>query len=168
MTPWDDLEGRRKVARLCMMYKAINGLVALPTSHLHKSDSRTRGGLHNFKYIMTNKTQHANYSYLRTIKDWNKLPESLKATPNLTAFKQGFKSALYTLYTQYGVRSTLSLFCVSSLIMSYRGALKDACQHTPPHTNAYQHIPTHATQCNYISGIYMLSSAQILFHKANC
>ena len=47
-------------------------------------------------------------------------------------------------------------------------ALKDACQHTPQHTNAYQHIPTHATQCNYISGIYMLSSAQILFHKANC
>ena len=38
----------------------------------------------------------------------------------------------------------------------------------PTHTNAYQHIPTHAIQCNYISGIYMLSSAQILFHKANC
>ena len=26
----------------------------------------------------------------------------------------------------------------------------------------------HATQCNYISGIFMLSSAQILFYEANC
>ena len=37
VTSWDDLDGRRRVARFCMMYtyKAINGLVALPTSHLN-------------------------------------------------------------------------------------------------------------------------------------
>ena len=34
VTPWDDLEGRRRVARLCMMYKANNGLAALPSYFL--------------------------------------------------------------------------------------------------------------------------------------
>ena len=79
---------------LCMMYIAINminGLVALPTSHLHKWS----GGQHNFKYIRTDTNQYRNFFYPRTIKDWNKLAESLKATPNLIAFKLSFKSALW-------------------------------------------------------------------------
>ena len=40
---WDSLNHRRKLARLSLLYKTLNGAVALPTDKLIKQHSRTRG-----------------------------------------------------------------------------------------------------------------------------
>ena len=53
---WDSLNHRRKLARLSLLYKTLNGAVSLPTDELIKQDSRTRGGKINLKHIRCNKT----------------------------------------------------------------------------------------------------------------
>ena len=50
---WDSLQERRKTARLCMLYKAINREVALSIDMLCRSDNRTRGSTQNFRTIQT-------------------------------------------------------------------------------------------------------------------
>ena len=52
---WDSLQERRKTARLCMLYKAINGEVALSIDMLCRPDNRTRGSTQNFRTIQTKK-----------------------------------------------------------------------------------------------------------------
>ena len=86
--PWQSLQSRRKNARVTLLYKAVNGLVALPTSDiLCKADARTRGGQNNFKHIKTAKRPYSNYFFPLTIQDWNALPTATKSAPSLAAFK---------------------------------------------------------------------------------
>ena len=50
---WDSLQERRKTARLCMLYKAINREVALSLDILCRPYSRSRGSTQNFRTINT-------------------------------------------------------------------------------------------------------------------
>ena len=52
---WDSLQKRRKTARLCMLYKAINREVALSIDMMCRPDNRTRGSTQNFRTIQTKK-----------------------------------------------------------------------------------------------------------------
>ena len=90
---WDSLQERRKTARLCMLYKAINREVALSIDMLCRPDNRTRGSTQNFRTIQTKKRPFANSFFIRTIPDWNKLPSDVKLAPTFTAFKARLKKS---------------------------------------------------------------------------
>ena len=94
---WRSLAYRRTDARLCLMYKIVNGLVAIPcenylipftrSSRLHHSQA--------FQIPISNADYHL-YSFSpRTIRVWNTLPESIAASPNLDSFKVGVQALHY-------------------------------------------------------------------------
>ena len=79
---WDCLQKRRKTARLCMLYKVINGEITLSIDMLCSPDSRARGSTQNFTPIKTKKGPFSNSFFIRTIPDWNKLPSDVKLVPD--------------------------------------------------------------------------------------
>ena len=86
---WDTLQNRRTVARLTMLYKRQLAVRwPQPTHHMKKADARRRSCANNFRhYIGTNKSAFYNTFYVRTIRDWNKLPQDVKSAPSAAAFK---------------------------------------------------------------------------------
>lgn len=84
---WDSLENRRKTARLTMLYKAVNGVVALPLNMLQRADSRVRGSAQNFKHLKARKAAFSNSFFPRTVREWNQLPLDVKLAPSTAAFK---------------------------------------------------------------------------------
>ena len=89
----ESLQTRRQNSRLCMFYKVVNGLVALPVDTLIKADQRTRGGEHNYKPIKSNKQAYKNSFYSQTIRESNILPTEVKASQSLETFKTKLKSS---------------------------------------------------------------------------
>ena len=87
---WDSLNHRRKLARLSLLYKTLNGAVALPTDKLIKQHSRTRGGKNNLKHIRCNKNKYKSHFFPRTIifVDLNELPEKTKEAASIGIFKR--------------------------------------------------------------------------------
>ena len=85
---WESLQERRKIAHLIMLYKAVNGEVALPINEiLERANSRTRGSTkNNFKHICLRR-RVAQQSFIRTVPDWNSLASETKAPPLSEAFK---------------------------------------------------------------------------------
>ncbi|KAI8515130.1 Kelch-like protein 26 [Branchiostoma belcheri] len=71
---WPSLQSRRQQARLVMMYKITNGLVAIPSSRLIPAVARTRANhAHKYKTLRPH-CDIAKYSfYARTIPEWNNL-----------------------------------------------------------------------------------------------
>ena len=90
---WDSLQERRKTARLCMLYKAINREIAISIDVLCRPDSRTRGSTQNFRTIKTKKIPFSNSFFIRTIPYWNKLPSDVKLAPTFTVFKAILKKS---------------------------------------------------------------------------
>ena len=88
---WENLELRRKKARLTMLYKINWGLVEVPKDNLTISDRRTRGK-HKFRQISTNKDFYKFSFYPRTISDWNSLPEAIGMSDTLESFKSGIST----------------------------------------------------------------------------
>ena len=91
---WVPLAERRRDARLTLMFKIINDLIAIPAEeYLTKSSSRTRSGASNsYRLYTTNTSTYANSFFPRTIKDWNSLPIDIKAVESLDQFKEGLAS----------------------------------------------------------------------------
>ena len=83
---WDSLNHRRKLVRLSLLYKTLNGAgaVALPTDKLIKQDSRTRGG----KTILSTSGGTSHPFFPRTIVDWNELPEKTEEAASISIFKR--------------------------------------------------------------------------------
>lgn len=84
---WPSLEHRRKLARLTLMYKVVNDLVAVPHGdHLRPGSTRTRG-LNSQKFMNIGvKTDHYKHSFFpRTVRDWNAL--SFTPPSDLSTFK---------------------------------------------------------------------------------
>ena len=77
-------------------YKVVHGLVAIPSENiLVTAYSRTRSSHDNdltYKHIQANTQAYKNSFYVRTIKDWNSLPEDAVKAPSVHAFKQSLKS----------------------------------------------------------------------------
>ncbi|KAI8508724.1 hypothetical protein Bbelb_138230 [Branchiostoma belcheri] len=92
---WPSLHQRRQQARLVLMYKAVNNMVAIPIHNiLTKNTNITRG--HHSRFItIPCKTEAYRASYFpRTVIEWNTLPGTLISCTSLDAFKAGLASHL--------------------------------------------------------------------------
>jgi hypothetical protein len=92
---WSSLEERRKIQRLVLLYKAINGEVALEIpSYVEKKSAHTRNN-HGDRYIeVTTKIDPYKYSYFpRTIADWNQLPLDATSASSSASFKTSIPKA---------------------------------------------------------------------------
>ena len=92
---WDSLASRRKMSRLCMLYKAVNGEMALPTHILQSADHRVCDSAHKYKHLPAKKSSLANSFYNRTVRDWNILKVEVKLAPSPAAFKARLLQSSY-------------------------------------------------------------------------
>ena len=97
---WDSLEERRLQQRLIMLYKINNSIVDIDkTAFYTYGDERTRGSqnIHEPAY------QHPFLEitfFLRTISQWNRLPNRLSETPSLDYFRDNLGESAKALLTQ--------------------------------------------------------------------
>ena len=80
---WPPLEERRHTQRLCMMYKIVHGLVAVPPTRLVKPNRQLRGHRYKYQHISTNCEQSKHSFYPRTIREWNSLDANIAEAPSL-------------------------------------------------------------------------------------
>ena len=86
---WRSLEQRRADARLCLFYKVIHGLVAVPLpDYIHHSNRISRYCYSmTFRQVSTS-TDYYKFSFFPlAIVQWNSLPESVACLQSLDAFK---------------------------------------------------------------------------------
>ena len=86
---WKSLEDRRKIAKLTMMYKLVNGLVLVNTEdRLIPPDRISRNNNTKAYQIPSCRTEIRKESYFpRTIRDWNALPDNCVTIGSLETFK---------------------------------------------------------------------------------
>jgi len=92
---WDPLAERRAQAKVCMLYKASNGLVAIPiTDYLRVMPATIRG--HDMRYFLaycrTTTLRHSFFPDAARL--WNKLPSSSVAAPSIEAFKTSLQGRM--------------------------------------------------------------------------
>ncbi|MCG7876680.1 MAG: reverse transcriptase domain-containing protein [Candidatus Thiodiazotropha endolucinida] len=92
---WDDLQDRRRVLRLTMLFKITHGLVDIPEASdiIKTSDRRTRGSQRLFQPF-TNVTVYKLSFFPRTIQDWNKLPTSTTDLSDIEDFKAALHASV--------------------------------------------------------------------------
>ena len=86
---WPTLEERRKKARLSLLYKANNNLIALQVPPYYQTRP-TQTRLHHqssFIHPFTRTSSYMNSFFPRTIKEWNTLPPTTVASNSLTIFQ---------------------------------------------------------------------------------
>ena len=85
---WGALDQRRTDARLCMLYKIMNGLVAVPLpTYFQQTTSSTRHGLSHPLAIRQSHTSFSFYKYSffpLAVWQWNRLPSNVEFLPTLT------------------------------------------------------------------------------------
>ena len=80
---WRSLSQHRVDQRLCMVYKIVNGLVAITIGHYIKLQ---RNGVH--LQNIAAKPKYYEYSFFpRTVSDWNSLPGDFLQAKSLAIFK---------------------------------------------------------------------------------
>jgi len=85
---WNTLQERRNQARVIMMYRIVNGLIAIPASlYLTHSTHSTRG--HGLKFrVPAGCVSAFNHSFFpATIRIWNQLRAHVVMSPYTEAFK---------------------------------------------------------------------------------
>ena len=83
---WESLETRRLKSRLVMMFKIKHDLIDVPaTSYLTSGDARTRGS--SYRQPTASRDVYKYSFFLRTIRDWNSLPE-VKGVNSIDGFKE--------------------------------------------------------------------------------
>ena len=86
---WSQLADRRRVARLSMFFKAVHGLVAIPTDKLLLPSRYTRQSGQDTFINLPCRINTYKFSFLpRTITDWNALPESTRSKPSVDYFRR--------------------------------------------------------------------------------
>ena len=95
---WIPLIDRRRDARLVLLYKVVNGLVAIPPATVvdpKQSQYRTRAkNTQQFK-VFCPKTEAFRCSFFpRTVIDWNRLTEAQVTAPTVALFKLGLHPPL--------------------------------------------------------------------------
>ena len=88
---WPLLETRRRVARLCLLYKMANNLVLMSSRSLlipYPYHTKTMAP-HAFLPLdrTPSKLYFANSFFPRTVANWNSLPHSAATAPSLESFK---------------------------------------------------------------------------------
>ena len=86
---WQTLKQRRSVTRLCLFYKIVYGLVAVPLPHLEPVVRPSRCNSMNFRQLHTGKDYYMyRFSFFPlAIVQWNALPEYVVVSPGLESFK---------------------------------------------------------------------------------
>jgi hypothetical protein len=86
---WKSMEDRRKIAKLTMMYKLVNGLVLVNTDdRLISPDRISRNNNTKAYQIPSCRTEIRKESYFpRTIRDCNALPDNCVTIGSLETFK---------------------------------------------------------------------------------
>ena len=88
---WPSLEERRRAARLCMLYKIVNGHVLMTTRSLLISYPHNTKAMpsHAFTPLdkLPTKLYHSMSFYPRTVAEWNELPPSVVAAETPEDFR---------------------------------------------------------------------------------
>ena len=85
---WESLEQRRAKLRLCLLYKSIHGLVAIPLDPHTTINQRSQDRLTFLK--PHTQTNYFKFSFFpRTVHQWNHLPMSVVTAPSIVSFKAG-------------------------------------------------------------------------------
>ena len=86
---WRSLQQRRADARLCLFYKIIHGLVALPLPDYIQPNTRISRYCHSmtFRQLHTSRDYYKYSFFPLAVVQWNALPETVASLPNLEAFK---------------------------------------------------------------------------------
>ena len=85
---WRTLEQRRADAGLCLFYKVVHGLVAVPLPDYIQYSNRISRYCHSmtFRQVSTS-TDYYKYSFHLAIVQWNALPESVACLQSIGVFK---------------------------------------------------------------------------------
>ena len=86
---WRTLELRRADARLCLFFKIVHGLVAVPPPECIEPSNRISRYCHSmtFRQLQTS-TNYYKYSFFPlAIVQWNALPADVACLPDLESFK---------------------------------------------------------------------------------
>ena len=86
---WRTLEQRRADARLCLFYKVVHGLVAVPLPDYIQYSNRVSRYCHSMTFRqVTTSTDYYKYSFFPlAIVQWNALPQSVACSQSLEVFK---------------------------------------------------------------------------------
>ena len=84
---WDTLQERRNKSRVTMIFKILNGLVAIDSDKLIPSSRRTRGHNQRFQPIATRTNYHKFSFFPSAITLWNSLPPNLVEATDIDIFK---------------------------------------------------------------------------------
>ena len=88
---WRSLEQRRIDTRLAMMYKMRNGLVGIDTRSILVPMSGMTASAHPHRYLVPRLGRidvHTNSFFVRSVVQWNALPNDVAAAPSIDAFKR--------------------------------------------------------------------------------
>ena len=87
---WQPLAERRKDQRLCLLYKILNDLVAIPADQYITYNHRPARNKHTKTIINPRCTTniYMNSFFPRTINDWNTLKDSEVNSTTLETFKK--------------------------------------------------------------------------------
>ena len=86
---WRTLELRRADARLCLFFKIVHGLVALPLPEYIEPSNRISRYCHSmtFRQLQTSTNYYKYYFFPLAIVQWNALPADVACLPDLESFK---------------------------------------------------------------------------------
>ena len=84
---WIPLRERRARIKVTLIFKAINGLIDIPIHDLLSRKIHTRTKTSNLILPQSTINSHLYSFYPDTIRLWNSLPQSIKLSPTLSAFK---------------------------------------------------------------------------------
>ena len=88
---WEPLENRRKRNRLTTLYKAVNGLIAIPTDelkHPQRSTRRCPNPSCHFIELCSNSDALWYSFFHRIIREWNDLPDHIIKSSSIDIFKK--------------------------------------------------------------------------------
>lgn len=92
---WQPLQQRRLKTKLVIFYKIIHQLVAVPTTILIPTDTRTRQNHpHTFKHIQTSKDSYKYSFFPNTVIYWNALPPIVALAPSVITFREQLTPAV--------------------------------------------------------------------------
>ncbi len=95
---WRSLAQRRSDARLCLFYKIVYGLVAIPMPDYIHSNNRVFRYCHSITYrqIHTGANYYKYSFFPLAIVQWNALPEEVVLSKDFNVFKQAVSTIYHT------------------------------------------------------------------------
>ena len=90
---WENLEDRRKSARLSMLFMIQHDLIDIDRQqYLTPNDNRTRGK-NRFYQERSNTDTYGQSFFPKTIRDWNQLPTNTTSADTIEGFRAALKSS---------------------------------------------------------------------------